>query len=334
MGGVSLAWGVASDVGLTRRVNEDAVLAEPPVFLVADGMGGHDAGDVASGLVIEHLSPLGGPAPLSVRAVTDSIDRANDEIVQRGADSGNHLAMGTTVAGAALVENGGGASWLVFNIGDSRIYRQLDGVLTQVSVDHSYVQELMDSGVLDRSAARTHPQRNVVTRALGMESGPEVDVWFLDPEQGERLIICSDGLSSEIDDDAIVAAAAGLDAGAAAQSLVHAALEAGGRDNVSVLVVDVVQVDDPAIDEGTTAPRLELDAGAAAQLLDPVDSVVAAAASLISVPPELVDGAGTPTPDATPAPLIDGVPRRLTAPGRARGQEAGPPTHDDERNDQ
>lgn len=353
MGGVHLAWGVASDVGLTRRVNEDAVLAEPPIFLVADGMGGHDAGDVASALVTEHLRGLLAPSLLSVRSITEAIEGANEEIVRRGLESGNRLAMGTTVVGAALVDNGGAASWLVFNLGDSRIYRNSEGVLRQVSVDHSYVQELMDSGVIDAEGARTHPQRNVVTRALGMESGAEVDVWFLDPEPGERLIICSDGLSSEIDDDAIAAVAEGLDPADAADALVRAALEAGGRDNVSVVVVDVVQVDRLEAVEVDTAPRsvgvteapstLEALVVPGATVTEPVAPIEVG--GLISVPVGLVSGGDSPLtndggdagsgdgPAVVASQMIDGVPPSLTTSTSTRSDAADSTEVEQERTD-
>lgn len=253
VGGVRLRWAAGTDVGCVRAVNEDSVLADLPVFVVADGMGGHDAGDVASALVADRFSLLAGLDLPSIRSVTDSITGSNDEIVRLGVESAQVLAMGTTVTGLVLVDNGGGTDWVVFNVGDSRVYRFLDDDLEQLSVDHSFVQELVDAGTITEAEARSHPQRNVVTRALGMESGATADVWIRPPELGERFLVCSDGLTSELDDATIAEALCLDDPDTAVEQLVAAALHAGGRDNVTAVVVDVLDIErDDAAD---TAPR-------------------------------------------------------------------------------
>ena len=163
--------------------------------------------------------------------------------------------MGTTVVGLIAVEQLGAPYWLAFNIGDSRLYRLWDGDLSQISVDHSYVQELINSGRLSSDDARAHPERNVVTRALGQGEDIEPDFWMMPPEPGERFLLCSDGLSGDVERarirDVLLAAEDPADAAA---DLVAAALSAGGRDNITVVVVDVRGVDGDGELE-TTRPR-------------------------------------------------------------------------------
>lgn len=230
-------WGSATDRGRVRSVNEDALLAYPPVFLVADGMGGHAAGDVASGLVVEEFAQLAGRSSATPDEVHACFRRTAVRL--RATVFGGRTA-GTTVAGVAIAAYDGGAYWLVFNIGDSRVYRLTHGELEQISVDHSVVQELVDRGELAPELVRTHPERHVITRAVGTRGEPEPDYWLIPAAPTDRLLICSDGLTSELDDGAmrdVLAAVA--DPQEAAQQLIAAALAAGGRDNVSVVVVDV-----------------------------------------------------------------------------------------------
>lgn len=254
---VLLEWGAASDTGRLRDHNEDSVLAEPPVFVVADGMGGHAAGEVASALAVEAFRPLLGRRDLTVADVLGSVREANDSIRRAGDEDPSRAGMGTTLTGVALVRVAGDEHWLAFNVGDSRIYRLVDGRVVQISVDHSEIQELIDAGRLHPDEADRHPHRNVVTRSLGVLSAPEPDIWMFPPTPGERLLICSDGLSREITDDGISAlldqTRSSLEA---AQTLVASAIAAGGRDNISVIVVDAL-ADDQA-EEGDTAPRGEL----------------------------------------------------------------------------
>jgi PPM family protein phosphatase len=234
---MQVTWGAATDSGRRRQVNEDAVLAAMPVFLVADGMGGHAAGGTASAIVVEEFAAANGATDVTPEWVMDAFDRAQARIQRCSAG-------GTTVAGVAAVEQNGTPYWLVFNIGDSRVYHSADGVLTQISVDHSVVQELVDLGEVSLDRARFHPQRHVITRAVGAPDGPRVDFWLLPGERGDRLMICSDGITSEIDADAIATLTMALDVAPqqVADSLVELALQAGGRDNISVVVVDVLEV--------------------------------------------------------------------------------------------
>jgi protein phosphatase len=255
---VALGWAAATDVGRVRSVNEDSLLADPPVFMVADGMGGHEAGDVASALAVERLGRLVDSPPTMPEEVSAAISGANAAILAAGARQGDEKAMGTTAVGLVLIAAPSAPTWLVFNIGDSRIYRYLQGDLEQLSVDHSYVQEMMDMGRMTASAARTHPQRNVVTRALGVDDEAQADLWLRTPVPGERFILCSDGLSGEVGSQEmsrILSRSGPPDEAAAA--LVDLAMTCGGADNITVIVVDVEEVDGVAYDDQITSPRGE-----------------------------------------------------------------------------
>ena len=239
MAAVYTTWGTATDTGRVRTLNEDALLALPPVFLVADGMGGHEAGDVASRVVVEECSVLVGRTSVTIEDVQDCLERA----VARMHDILGDRSGGATVAGAAVATHEGAPYWLVFNIGDSRVYRLSTDGFAQVSVDHSVVQELLDSGRLSEDEAVTHADRHVVTRALATDSSFEPDYWLIPVAPEDRLLVCSDGLTDELDDAALHRIlSTEADPQAAAESLVEAALAAGGRDNVSVVVVDVATV--------------------------------------------------------------------------------------------
>jgi len=229
--------GTATHRGLHRRVNEDSVLARCGVYAVADGMGGHAAGDVASAITVEELAALDAGG-LDVDAVTAALDRAHARVL--GLASDGRPGAGTTVTALVGVEQAGVPYWLVAHLGDSRAYLLSDGVLRQVSVDHSVVQELVDAGRLSPDETRSHPQRHVVTRAVGGPEGLEPDFWLLPSVEGDRLVLCSDGLTAEVPDARITEVLlAHPDPQAAADALVQAALDAGGHDNVSVVVVDV-----------------------------------------------------------------------------------------------
>ncbi|MFT4158080.1 MAG: protein phosphatase 2C domain-containing protein [Microbacterium sp.] len=226
-----------SDLGLKRAVNEDSVLATSPVFLVADGMGGHEAGDKASQAVVAAFAPLGG-TQVSTSEIGAALARANEAVA---AISAQHArGAGSTVAAVALVEYEDVPQWLVFNVGDSRVYRHHGNELEQLTVDHSLGQELVDAGELRAEDLATFPRRNVITRAIGAEDNM-ADSWLVPVVNGERLLICSDGLSGEVSDESIRATLTmcGLPETAAA-ALVRRAKQAGGRDNISVVVIDVV----------------------------------------------------------------------------------------------
>ncbi len=232
----TLRAGVATDVGRVREHNEDAVLGRGGVYAVADGMGGHAAGEVASAITTETLAELAQRAVVTPAVVREQLARANDRILARADEDHGCLGMATTVTGLALVE---GPSWLVFNVGDSRVYRYAGGALQQVTTDHSEVAMLVEAGYLTEEAARVHPLRNIVTRCLG-RAMPPVDTWELPLTEGEMFVACSDGLTGELEDDEIARVLrAGDDPQALAERLVRLAVEYGGHDNVTVVVVRV-----------------------------------------------------------------------------------------------
>lgn len=234
-----LSWAARTDVGKRRTVNEDSLVAAAPMFAVADGMGGHAAGDRASAAVVARLAATGGPGFLDLARL--------EEALIAGAADVNALAVGvpagvgTTVTGAGLVLEDGSPYFVVFNIGDSRVYLFERNDLARVTVDHSVVQELVDAGVLTAQEAEQHPESNVITRAVGFSETPRPDLWMVPVRAGMRLLICSDGLTKELGDDRLrLHLAAGMPASETASALIDAALAAGGRDNVSVVLVDVV----------------------------------------------------------------------------------------------
>lgn len=247
--------GAATDVGRVRKANEDSVLADRTVFMVADGMGGHAAGEVASRIAVETLAPLAESPVRRREDLVQALGRANQRILESVASHPEQTGMGTTATGIAVVNAGGSDHWAVFNVGDSRVYRFVDGRLRLVTVDHSEVRELVDAGLITEAEAARHPLRNVVTRSLGTDPAPTPDVWVFPPHPGERFVICSDGLSNEVSLEEISAALAEVDdPQECAERLVSAAVEAGGRDNVSVVVV-ALDAEDATDDDVDTAPR-------------------------------------------------------------------------------
>jgi protein phosphatase len=238
-----LRYAAVTDVGLVREVNEDSHLTAPPVFLVADGMGGHAGGDVASAIVVEEFEALAGTAydsDTAVRAIAGALEACQRRIEEHAAGGVGRAAPGTTVAGALLVERGQ-PFWLVFNLGDSRVYRVRDGELSQVSRDHSLVQDLVDSGEISEEEVAGHPERHVITRALGGPGATDADLFRLGLDEVDRLLLCTDGVNGLVDDAAIRQVLADqADPSAAARALVAAALDAGGEDNATAVVVDVV----------------------------------------------------------------------------------------------
>ncbi|MBP1241554.1 serine/threonine protein phosphatase PrpC [Frigoribacterium sp. PvP120] len=253
---LTLDWAGVTDVGRRRAHNEDSYVAEAPLFVVADGMGGHSAGDVASDAVVRRLHDAAVAPFLTTDAVEEALLRATEEIAVAAADT--ELGVGTTVTGAFLSLDDDEPSFTVFNVGDSRVYLLDAGVLRQVTVDHSVVQEMVDAGMLHPDDAESHPDSNVITRAVGFDVEPRPDYWRVPLRPGQRLLVCSDGLTKELDARAIATTLGAADgASGAAADLVEQAVAAGGRDNVTAVVV-VVRGSSPAggteADE-TTVPR-------------------------------------------------------------------------------
>ncbi len=275
---VELHYGAATDVGQVREVNEDSYLAAPPLFVVADGMGGHDGGDVASRIVVEEFARLaeeGYDPRRGSEAVAETLAACHDRITayaeEQSRHTGRDFQAGTTAVVALLVEDeqgdgtaGAAPKWLLANVGDSRAYTYVDGDLEQVSVDHSLVQELVDEGTISQAEMAFHPARHVVTRALGGPERVDADYFLLPLPDAERLVLCSDGITEMIDDDAVAAILGeATDPRDAADRLVAEAVRAGGRDNATAVVVDVMGLEtERAYDSERQRVSLELKLGA------------------------------------------------------------------------
>jgi len=235
---VVLDWAGATDVGRRRAHNEDSLLAESPFFVVADGMGGHSAGDVASDAVVRRMLEVSEGATASTDDVEEALRRATADIAVAAEET--ELGVGTTATGAVLTHGDEGFEFTVFNVGDSRVYLLHEGRLHQVTVDHSVVQEMVNAGLLKAEDAEGHPDSNVITRAVGFDTDQEPDYWRVPARPGLRLLACSDGLTKELSGQRIEEILVDVsDSLAAAGALVDAAVEAGGRDNVTAVVIDV-----------------------------------------------------------------------------------------------
>jgi serine/threonine protein phosphatase PrpC len=245
---VKLAAASATDQGLVRSNNEDAFLIDDQraLFAVADGMGGHRGGEVASHTAIEALrAAIANGTPLH-----DAITRANAAVLSRAAGDDELTGMGTTMTALIAV---GGHQLLVGHVGDSRAYMLHEGTLRRATDDHSLVEELVREGRLTPEQAESHPQRAIVTRALGVDADVDVDLYTLEIEVGDRIVLCSDGLTTMVRErDIERVARTEADPQRLAEALVAAANAAGGEDNTTVVVVDVLETD-PASAADTTA---------------------------------------------------------------------------------
>jgi PPM family protein phosphatase len=265
-----LRFGAATDVGRMRTNNEDSYLSETPVAAVADGMGGHRAGEVASAIAMEELAALRGKGPWpNDRAATDdlkqAIVRANRRIRETAAGDRELNGMGTTLV--ALLEDGDSVH--LANVGDSRAYLLRQGELTQVTVDHTLVQELIDEGRLSPEDAERHPQRSMITRALGVEHEVEIDLFTYKLQPGDRLLLCTDGLSGVLEPAKIRNVLVRVrDPQKAADRLVAMANEGGGPDNITVIVVDTERATAEPDATGDLAPGVGSATGALPALDD------------------------------------------------------------------
>lgn len=256
VGGFALRWGSRTDVGNVRALNEDAVLAGPGVFIVADGMGGYEAGEVASQIVIDTfrgLIPGRGDALIRIGEIPSVIDRVNTAILDRGRRE-ERGPLGTTVVGLVIAVGENGPAPVVFHIGDSRCYELRDEVLCRLTADHSEVQELVDAGELSFDEAQVHPARNVITRSLGFEQTAAAEYLVLEP-LAARLLLCSDGLTGVLTDaDLTLGLSRDVSPQEVADNLVEVALRREARDNISAVVVDLA----PSLhsgDDDDTEPR-------------------------------------------------------------------------------
>ena len=231
-----ISWGARSDVGLVRGHNEDSFLLQAPLFVVSDGMGGHAAGEVASSIAVE---TIGQQAPGTADDVLlgAAVESANTSVISATEQGIGKPGMGCTATAVIIDKN----HMAVAHVGDSRAYVLRQGTLVRVTHDHSYVEELVDSGQITADEARTHPSRSIITRALGSDPDMYADHFSLEVGDGDRIILCSDGLSGMIGDGQIESlAVSSATPQQAADNLVAAALTAGGADNVTVVVIDVL----------------------------------------------------------------------------------------------
>jgi protein phosphatase len=232
--------GSASDVGLVRSSNQDLALETSSLFAVADGMGGHAGGEVASRLAIDELSAAFGRQPTGP-GLAEAVSSANAVVWERSQENADLRGMGTTLTAVALVEDGGRDVLALANVGDSRSYRYHDGELTQITNDHSLAEEMVLNGELTPAEAAFHPHRHILTRALGVSPEVKVDVWRIRPIRGERFLLCSDGLTNELGNNQLIEVLSTVaDPQAAADLFVRAARTHGGSDNITAVVVDVI----------------------------------------------------------------------------------------------
>lgn len=237
-GTIDLSWAAATDVGRRREVNQDAVLAEFPLFVVADGMGGHIGGEIASTSTVDRLRPVAESGEVTHRAIEKALAKAVKDIAAHpeATDEGT----GTTVTGVYLDTAAEEPHWVTLNIGDSRVYLVRDGEIVQITTDHSVVQELIAAGRISPEEAENHPYGNVITRAVGPTDSVKPDYVRLDLVDGDRFVICSDGLTKELTDYGIQHfLSEHADPGEAVAAMLEAALGNGGRDNISIVVLDV-----------------------------------------------------------------------------------------------
>lgn len=233
--GALTSFGSRTDIGCLRDHNEDSLVVTPPLFAVADGMGGHAAGEVASEIAVRVLSELAPEHP-DGEALGRAIEETNRAVIQAAREGRGRQGMGTTMT-AAMLE---GERLVIAQVGDSRAYLLHQGKLQQLTRDHSLMADMIEAGQLTPEEARTHPQRSVITRALGSDAHLHPDIYEINVETGDRLLICSDGLSGMIFDDQIENTLRRVqDPQRCASQLVNEAIAAGGHDNVTVIVADV-----------------------------------------------------------------------------------------------
>ncbi len=247
--------GSATDTGLVRSVNQDLAVETGTLFAVADGMGGHAGGEVAARLAVDTLTVAFGAKPTGA-GLSEAVNEANRVVFENSLDNAELRGMGTTLTAAALVNEDGRDVIALVNVGDSRSYRFHDGELTQITVDHSLAEEMVRSGEISESEAAVHPHRHILTRALGVTDDVAVDLWRIQPTRGDRFLLCSDGLTNELESPQIAEVLATVpDPQVAADLLVRAARTHGGSDNITVVVVDVV-LDDEVEGDDTVGPAV------------------------------------------------------------------------------
>jgi len=261
---VVVRWAASTIPGNVRAVNEDALLAVPGMFVVADGMGGHVNGDIASRLIVESCHAASPGVPLALSQLEQLVNETNRRVVDYALAAGIN-AMGSTLVALALIENAGQLGFVVLNIGDSRCYAlNTQGELDLVTRDHSVVQELLDDGRVTAEQSRVHPERHVITRAVGLAQSVAADFVILPPLHDRRVLLCSDGVSGELSDGVIESLMNAHDMPAGVVDALLSAVASGpAPDNATAVVVDITwntsatkSLDSPEF--ATTNPRAGL----------------------------------------------------------------------------
>ena len=291
----------ATDVGLVRAHNEDNYLADERLFAVADGVGGHKAGEVASQTAVDTLQrEFREP---TTDGLIDAVKTANRTVWNLAEANPEQRGMGTTLTAVALVDENGEERLALVNVGDSRAYLLQQGELEQLTEDHSLVEQLVREGQLTPEEAQVHPQRSIITRALGLDPEVEVDSWELTPYRGDRILLCSDGLTNEVTDDEIASTLRTVsDPNEAARQLIQEARDHGGSDNITCVIVDVVDDDNRA------------EEASAALATEPPPPQPEGATSVRTADDDDAGGRATMAPPVVerPAPAPTARPRRLT----------------------
>ena len=255
---VALRAGAATDVGRVRSNNQDSHLTSDPLYAVADGMGGAAAGEVASALAIEALNNgFHSAETVDPDALIQAAQTANRAVWDEAEANPEMRGMGTTLVAIALVQ---GPELAIINVGDSRLYVLHEGELRQITFDHNLVAEMVAEGRITPAEAEVHPRRNIMTRALGVEPDVPIDLFVEAPVPGDRYLLCSDGLPREVSDELITSLLTRFaDPREAAKELVNEARNRGGNDNITVVIVDVVDGDGPTMVAGTDRKSTRLN---------------------------------------------------------------------------
>ena len=275
-GKASASFGSRTDVGCVREHNEDSLTVAPPLYVVCDGMGGHAAGEVASEIAVNTIAKRA-PQHADANALGQAVEEANIAIIRAARRGLGRAGMGTTCTAAILEKN----HLVIAQVGDSRAYLLHNGRLQQITRDHSLVTDLIEKGEITAEEAKTHPQRSVITRALGSDPRTEPDLYELIVSDGDRLMLCSDGLSGMLEDYEIEDILQRYEhPQRCANQLVKEAINAGGHDNVTVIVVDANEAG--AVKESKVARKTKLMAGLIVGLLALILGLSAVAVSLVT----------------------------------------------------